>query len=1024
MKMKKIRLLSLLLTLALMLGLMPGMGMTAYAADVPYASLKNTTSVITFDNKQWYLIDYDESTVTLLSRECVGASKFNPNEGDNNIYSGSTVESFVNSWYTDKISTDAKAAVNGNGMFLLTKDQAINLSTDVLKCSPASGAYNNSSYWWLCSPGSTNSSALRVRGDKGTVDGSSGNVWIAFGVRPALKLDLSSVIFSSINLSGGANATTSGGSTSQNYFDVGSARSAMTTVTYTANSGYKFPASSDAYTTNNGITVTRTSDTVVTVSGTPTGVSNVTVPNAVAAPAASVTSGGTTTEYTAFSDALSAWNKAANDATLKLLSDVTISSTISVSGTKTLDLNGHGITKTGGENVIWITGGNLTVKDSDATTIHFFDVVDGKAVNVNASGGAKSFNGGYITGGTGKRFNSIFGEEGGGVYVDGGSFTLCGGTILGNSVNADNGGGVGIYSGTMTMRGGTICYNKGYGVAHRSGSSGNNRGGGATTTDFVMYDGVIANNTKNGVISSGWWSYGVDSDTFYGGTIINNGGWGIHAEKLTIAGNVTVSGNENGVGFSSSASISGNPTISDNTNSNLNVGDKTIDVTGALTNTTPIGVTMKTPGVFTNTASDKVSCNDASKFVSDNAGYVVRKNEDGQLYLATAVTATYKVVNGTWSDGTTADKTETVASGSTPARVPTGMKAFEGYKGGAWDTNPADATITKATTFTYTFEAKTAAVITTAPEAKALTNNGSAQKLVTAGEASGGKMYYALGNANGPTEEYTTSIPTATEAGTYYVWYKVVGDSSHNDSASAFVTVTIVEPSSSVDLKLGDDTQGVTVSGLDSLAEENKEEGKTVIVTMTVDKKDKAEVEAAAAIENAADGMRLDYLDISLTKTVNGTESPLTETDTVLEIVVPYDFSKKKQTTVAVYRYLGTSAAALTEDATKADGTYRLDKENNCVYIYANRFSTYAIGFTPTYTVSGTLDFGSFTGTVRFSLTGNGVTKTASSTVTNGSGSYRFTGVPAATYDVTASWRKGGKAHTLMFTVTVPAGTP
>ena len=68
-------------------------------------------------------------------------------------------------------------------------------------------------------------------------------------------------------------------------------------------------------------------------------------------------------------------------------------------------------------------------------------------------------------------------------------------------------------------------------------------------------------------------------------------------------------------------------------------------------------------------------------------------------------TVTYKVVNGTWSDGSTADKTENVADGATPTGVPTGMIASSGYTGGAWDTNPADATITKATTFTYTFTA-------------------------------------------------------------------------------------------------------------------------------------------------------------------------------------------------------------------------------------------------------------------------------------------------------------------------------
>ena len=66
-------------------------------------------------------------------------------------------------------------------------------------------------------------------------------------------------------------------------------------------------------------------------------------------------------------------------------------------------------------------------------------------------------------------------------------------------------------------------------------------------------------------------------------------------------------------------------------------------------------------------------------------------------------TVTYKVANGTWGDGTTADKTETVADGSSPAHVPTGMTASDGYTGGSWNTNPANATITADTTFTYTF---------------------------------------------------------------------------------------------------------------------------------------------------------------------------------------------------------------------------------------------------------------------------------------------------------------------------------
>ena len=77
-------------------------------------------------------------------------------------------------------------------------------------------------------------------------------------------------------------------------------------------------------------------------------------------------------------------------------------------------------------------------------------------------------------------------------------------------------------------------------------------------------------------------------------------------------------------------------------------------------------------------------------------------------YTFTAIptyTVTYSVVNGTWADGTTADKTETVQSGSKPASVPTGMIASSGYTGGAWDTDPSGATITGNTKYTYTFTA-------------------------------------------------------------------------------------------------------------------------------------------------------------------------------------------------------------------------------------------------------------------------------------------------------------------------------
>ena len=89
---------------------------------------------------------------------------------------------------------------------------------------------------------------------------------------------------------------------------------------------------------------------------------------------------------------------------------------------------------------------------------------------------------------------------------------------------------------------------------------------------------------------------------------------------------------------------------------------------------------------------------------------------------------------------------------------------------------------------------KAAATVTTAPTAKTLSFTGSAQELVTAGTATGGTLYYAVTTENtAPTDEnlYTASIPTATDAGTYYIWYKVVGDANHSDTEPASVKVTI-----------------------------------------------------------------------------------------------------------------------------------------------------------------------------------------------------------------------------------------
>ena len=84
------------------------------------------------------------------------------------------------------------------------------------------------------------------------------------------------------------------------------------------------------------------------------------------------------------------------------------------------------------------------------------------------------------------------------------------------------------------------------------------------------------------------------------------------------------------------------------------------------------------------------------------------------------------------------------------------------------------------------------ATVTTAPAAvENLEYNGTAQALVTAGTANGGTMVYALGTSEAASEDYSVSIPTGRDEGTYYVWYKVSADAEHRDSLALSLDVTI-----------------------------------------------------------------------------------------------------------------------------------------------------------------------------------------------------------------------------------------
>ena len=130
-------------------------------------------------------------------------------------------------------------------------------------------------------------------------------------------------------------------------------------------------------------------------------------------------------------------------------------------------------------------------------------------------------------------------------------------------------------------------------------------------------------------------------------------------------------------------------------------------------------------------------------------------------------------VNGTfaWTDGTTkpdANDNYEAEWTFTPAA---------GYEKYATATGTVTIKVNKATP---TFNAPTAQ--------ENLTYTGQEQALIIAGNVtSGGTMQYSL-TENGT---YSQDIPTGTDAGAYTVWYRVIGDANHNDTAPASVPVRI-----------------------------------------------------------------------------------------------------------------------------------------------------------------------------------------------------------------------------------------
>jgi hypothetical protein len=382
-----------------------------------------------------------------------------------------------------------------------------------------------------------------------------------------------------------------------------------------------------------------------------------------------------------------------------LTEDVTISTTWEPQDGIALDLNGFTITVQQGSVIKVNSNVTFTLTDcqdtGELTGSYYRLSSNGGGVSVSQNGTFRMY-GGTITGNPG-------GTYGGGVYVDGGTFLMAGGSIYKNY--AQYGAGVYVADGTFTMSGGSITEN----VARESSedSEACSSGGGVYIAQgtFTMSKGDITGNTVTATATASTNSARVNCKAYgYGGGVyLANGTFTIsggsiaentvsstsdHAASVSSGGGVQVadgrlilcggaitdntvsavvsetSGQSVGSNYGGGVYVSsegtlqayGGPQVNENLANNKmdNVylsKDKTVEVTGVLTTGASIGVTLSSDAsslTFTSGWNTKGNSNTNVFLTDDPWSYQVAATSDGAD--VTLETATHTFVNDTCRD--------------------------------------------------------------------------------------------------------------------------------------------------------------------------------------------------------------------------------------------------------------------------------------------------------------------------------------------------------------------------------------
>ncbi len=477
--------------------------------------------------------------------------------------------------------------------------------------------------------------------------------------------------------------------------------------------------------------------------------------------------------------------KIADDST----GDVTI--TLADDTENTLDSDkGAGLQKNGGTGTLTINGGENGTGKLTATGGPFCAGIGGGGSTENAAGSCSNIiiNGGVITA-TGNYFGAGIGGGGStlnsagscyNIIINGGTITATGdlkaaGIGGGGSVQGASGDGSGITitGGNVTATGGSL----GAGI----GGGGSNERTSGVGSDITITGGTVTANGGEygaGIGGGGSTAYkGGDGSniTISGGIVFANGDSG-----AGIGGGGTGSLNKGGSGLD--IAISGGTVVATG-NSSTGIGGgyygdcKGVTISGGTVSAIAANVGSGIgSGLFGNTALDIKITGGSVKTVTEKGNFsignsqteTVPTNDNGEnVYLRTYEnTGDYPVkVDG--ADYTPINhKAADSADSNLYIYLTEGEHSVQFYVDGNWLNAPF---VTPPVPFTN------------------LQYNGAPQELVSAGNTTFGTLLYSL-EENG---EYTSAIPTATEVGTYTVWYKVESTSENTGTTPKSVEAII-----------------------------------------------------------------------------------------------------------------------------------------------------------------------------------------------------------------------------------------